>query len=269
LVAISEGMRVRSDKFGEGIVVSVKGDGDGREARVLFDDGGERRLLLRFATLRPAGVPKRLSEVAPSTAPNADAKPKLHIVAWDSQQSMLCPSCGSAELELEIAPVKRQRARRICLSGTCVNGCEFEIGLASRPTYVGSERKNWSLHAIVKEKRPAYRFDSEVERQFWDAYIQAVDFHTYGGESLAGLLPQYKFGSYRLDFAIPDIKFAIEIDGLAYHNGQDSFMRDRKRQRDLEADGWRVIRFAAKEVMNDAWQCVMESAEQADRVRQS
>lgn len=57
----------------------------------------------------------------------------------------------------------------------------------------------------------------------------------------------------------PDIKFGVEIDGLAYHNGQDSFMRDRARQRALEADGWRIIRFAAKEVLNDPQKCFEET----------
>jgi very-short-patch-repair endonuclease len=65
---------------------------------------------------------------------------------------------------------------------------------------------------------------------------------------------------YRLDFAIPDKRFGIEVDGLAYHNGQESFIKDRKRQRQLEHDGWRIIRFAAKEVMEDAHGCIVEAA---------
>lgn len=103
-----------------------------------------------------------------------------------------------------------------------------------------------------------FRFDSQVEVDFWTAYRALRPW------PLRGLLPNQSCGAYRIDFAINRRKFGIEIDGLAYHNGQESFMRDRRRQRDLEMDGWRIVRFAAKEVMNDATGCVREAAEQAE-----
>lgn len=70
--------------------------------------------------------------------------------------------------------------------------------------------------------------------------------------------PQHKVGRYRLDFAIIDKKIAVEVDGLTYHNGQESFIRDQQRQRDLQALGWRVIRFAAKEVTTNPAKCLAE-----------
>jgi len=86
-------------------------------------------------------------------------------------------------------------------------------------------------------------------------------------DSLRGIVAQRPVTanghSYRLDFALPDAERAIEIDGLAYHNGQESFIRDRNRQRDLEMEGWRVLRFAAKEVMQDAKACVRQAAKWA------
>ena len=100
-------------------------------------------------------------------------------------------------------------------------------------------------------------FDSPVERQFWDA-------HATAGRPIAHLTTQHPVSAngknYRLDFAIPPKKLAIEVDGLAFHNGQASFIKDRNRQRDLEMEGWRVLRFAAKEVMNDAAACVRQAA---------
>jgi very-short-patch-repair endonuclease len=99
-------------------------------------------------------------------------------------------------------------------------------------------------------------FDSPVERMFWDAHRDALL------KPLAGLMPQVAHGRYRIDFAVEKTQFGIEIDGLAWHN-QDSFIRDRNRQRALEKDGWRIARFAAKEVMDDAAKCVHEAAEQA------
>ena len=41
----------------------------------------------------------------------------------------------------------------------------------------------------------------------------------------------------------PMLELAIEVDGYAYHSGDDRFQRDRTRQNALIAAGWRVLRF--------------------------
>lgn len=74
------------------------------------------------------------------------------------------------------------------------------------------------------------------------------------------LTPQHTIGRYRIDFAIIDRKIAVEVDGLTYHNGQDSFIKDQQRQRDLQAQGWTVVRFAAKEVTDNPRRCLDEIA---------
>ena len=48
---------------------------------------------------------------------------------------------------------------------------------------------------------------------------------------------------YELDIALPEIRLAIEIDGYAYHSGDEQFQRDRTRQNALIAAGWRILRF--------------------------
>jgi very-short-patch-repair endonuclease len=104
---------------------------------------------------------------------------------------------------------------------------------------------------------------NEVERMFWDANKRQ-------GRKIADLVPQHELKAngknYRLDFYSPSKKCAIEVDGLAYHNGQASFVKDRNRQRDLEMSGIRVLRFAAKEVMDDSVKCVLQAAEWAASV---
>jgi very-short-patch-repair endonuclease len=46
-----------------------------------------------------------------------------------------------------------------------------------------------------------------------------------------------------LDLAFLESRLAIEVDGMAHHVDPTSFQRDRKRQNDLVALGWRVLRF--------------------------
>lgn len=48
-----------------------------------------------------------------------------------------------------------------------------------------------------------------------------------------------------LDLALPDLRQAFEADGFAFHGSRTAFEYDRDRDSDLEAIGWRMIRFSA------------------------
>jgi very-short-patch-repair endonuclease len=52
----------------------------------------------------------------------------------------------------------------------------------------------------------------------------------------------------RVDFAYPELKYAIEVDGYAAHSELRAFRHDRSRQNDLVDSGWVVHRFTAKEI---------------------
>ena len=52
----------------------------------------------------------------------------------------------------------------------------------------------------------------------------------------------------RVDFAYPEIKLAVEVDGYESHVALDAFRRDRARQNDLVEAGWTVLRFVWRDV---------------------
>ena len=52
----------------------------------------------------------------------------------------------------------------------------------------------------------------------------------------------------RVDFAYPELRLTIEVDGFAAHSTVDAFGRDRARQNALVAAGWTVLRFTWTEV---------------------
>ena len=54
-----------------------------------------------------------------------------------------------------------------------------------------------------------------------------------------------------IDFALPELKIAIEVDGRAHHVGHRSFERDRARQNLLVLRGWLVLRFTWEQITND------------------
>lgn len=62
-----------------------------------------------------------------------------------------------------------------------------------------------------------------------------------------------KYG-YCLDFAIPELKIDIEVDGEHYHKIGNS--HDRKRNWALRNRGWKVIRFFGKEIKEDINKCI-------------
>lgn len=54
-----------------------------------------------------------------------------------------------------------------------------------------------------------------------------------------------------IDFASPELKIAIEVDGRAFHSDRRSFEQDRARQNKLVIRGWVVLRFTWERIVND------------------
>ncbi len=72
-------------------------------------------------------------------------------------------------------------------------------------------------------------------------------------QDLPAAVPEYEVwqdGRFiaRVDFAYPDQRLAIEVDGFAAHSTVDAFRRDRSRQNALVTAGWTVLRFTWTEV---------------------
>lgn len=92
--------------------------------------------------------------------------------------------------------------------------------------------------------------ESPIEEMFWDVAHKA----------LPGIEPAHCVGPYRLDFAIPDKKVGIELDGHEFHSSVEQRTSDAQRQRWLERRGWRLLRFTGAEVYASPSQCVSEVA---------
>ena len=68
-------------------------------------------------------------------------------------------------------------------------------------------------------------------------------------ERIEGLTPQYQVLNYRIDFAVPDKRIAIEIDGHEYHKTKEQRTHDSKREREIKLvlpANCTVIRFTAQ-----------------------
>jgi DNA helicase-2/ATP-dependent DNA helicase PcrA len=59
---------------------------------------------------------------------------------------------------------------------------------------------------------------------------------------------QYGIGPFRVDFAFPEVRIAIEADGRAWHDEETDRARDHK----LRGMGWSVLRFSGGRIHRDA-----------------
>lgn len=94
------------------------------------------------------------------------------------------------------------------------------------------------LRELIKERVRTERFNtSALETLFFEAAI---------AHALPAPVPQYEVrrdGHFvaRVDFAWPERRVAVEVDGYEHHGGRDAFERDRARLSELAALGWMVI----------------------------
>jgi hypothetical protein len=71
----------------------------------------------------------------------------------------------------------------------------------------------------------------------------------------------------RVDFAWPEMRVAVEYDGVDWHSDPDAMRRDRRRRAALEAVGWIVISIVFEDVRYSRWEFVARINEQLRRAR--
>ena len=67
---------------------------------------------------------------------------------------------------------------------------------------------------------------------------------------------------YTLDAAIPSLRLGFEADGEIWHNSPDKIARDKRRDMELAANGWTILRFTDKELndrQNEVAQVILQA----------
>jgi very-short-patch-repair endonuclease len=62
----------------------------------------------------------------------------------------------------------------------------------------------------------------------------------------------------RVDFAYPEHRLAIELDGFRFHSDRESFVRDRARQNAVLSTGYRLLRYTARDLRQSPVRVVAE-----------
>jgi very-short-patch-repair endonuclease len=67
---------------------------------------------------------------------------------------------------------------------------------------------------------------------------------------------QYRMPPWLIDVAIPACRLAIEADGTYWHSLEPAKRRDARKDADLAARGWTVLRFSETEIRESAARCI-------------
>ncbi len=98
------------------------------------------------------------------------------------------------------------------------------------------------------EQAQVERTESKIEEIFWNNVKNEIP----------GVYIQYWIGIYRVDFAIPDLKIAIECYSQEFHSSAMARTKDAERERILHIKGWRIIHFTGTEIKHDVQKCVRD-----------
>ena len=95
------------------------------------------------------------------------------------------------------------------------------------------------------------RCESEIETHLLRALYPEL-----GPDAQKEIQAQYMIDYYAApvtlpDFAFPDAKIAIYCDGYEFHSEREAFQKDRHQSRELQLQGWCVLRFAGREILNE------------------
>ena len=85
------------------------------------------------------------------------------------------------------------------------------------------------------------KIESVLEKRVFNVLNQNTDYR---------VLPQFEISvgksKYRADFALPDQRVIVEVDGHEFHRTRSQLDSDRLRQNDIVSKGWKVVRVTAK-----------------------
>jgi very-short-patch-repair endonuclease len=123
-----------------------------------------------------------------------------------------------------------------------------EIFLEKRKLLVEEEYQDLLAYEATEKK---LQFESAIEDYFWKAWRTTFPDFT--------LISQYQIGSYYVDFAHLPTRTAIELDGKAFHTAPNQIANDLARQKKIEQQGWRFIRFKGGKIYHDIDKCILET----------
>lgn len=167
-------------------------------------------------------------------------KPKLHVVNGIAQVSVeraiieSASIMGNTRLDNVLFAALRSQITTTALLSKELENTRTAPGRSKM--IIAEVLKHYS-----KENSQQAKLESPLEKRFYDLFVDTLglELQTQYPIKIAGQ-------NYRADFAIPNEKIIIEVDGHEFHRTRAQLDSDRRRQNAISSEGWKFLRITAK-----------------------
>lgn len=106
-----------------------------------------------------------------------------------------------------------------------------------------------SKNTIAKAKMPATESPAQANLRH---LLQSDPLHhAYKDQWVEDYKGASPTSRYEVDFALPELKIGIEVDGWQYHGKhKEAFLRDRQKDFEIKTNGWVLLRLQAGILLN-------------------
>ncbi len=181
--------------------------------------------------------PGELDVTVPGRDPGRKPGIRIHCVTKldprDVRRLKGIPITTPARTILDLAAVVPSRELERALAEASARRLVRRSELLSLIARVGPRPGVPALRAMLELGSTPALTRSEAEERFL-ALVRAAE--------LPPPEANVRIGPHEVDFLWPDQRLVVEIDGFQYHSSRATFERDRRRDADLAAQGYRVIR---------------------------
>ena len=126
------------------------------------------------------------------------------------------------------------------------NEAYYEIKAAST-----SEDENIRFVSAKKDEMKQPQMFTSVEKMLYGLLLSLNMPYALYAQYSAG-----PTGDYQLDAAIPTLQIGFEADGGIWHNNPEKIAKDKRRDTELAANGWVILRFTDRELKDHPQDCM-------------
>jgi hypothetical protein len=155
-------------------------------------------------------------------------------VRWRRDLPVTSPARALLDLAGVVEVLELENALAVCLQERLASVKDIRAAMERRPQSRGIR----TLRRLL-ERGGYARTRSYYERRMLGLLDQA---------GLPRPLTNHKVAGHEVDMVWLDKRLVLEFDGFAYHGDRRAFERDRRRDQDLVAAGYRVIRVTARQL---------------------
>ena len=114
-----------------------------------------------------------------------------------------------------------------------------------------SEDENIRIVSAKKEELKQPQMFTSVEKMLYSLLLSLNMPYALYAQYSAG-----PTGDYQLDAAIPTLQIGFEADGGIWHNNPEKIAKDKRRDTELAANGWVILRFTDRELKDHPQDCM-------------